>query len=284
MLRMALAIMLAFTVLFGALAVQGRDSPVQHKNQGGGNQQPSQGMPSITGGQPRAGHDSQSDKRTDQPTDYERQLADATEKLAQYTAWLVFATIFLALLATAQAVQVARSEKTARAAAGAAIKSSDVAEDTAMRQLRAYIAVSDCSKQSIGPNWTVRYTLENVGKTPAFNVCVRATACVRPYEMGAPLPTFSLPIERTLFGTLFPGAKDTRMAEGESLDYDPDNPGAGKDPLTQKDRALFLVVEVSYVDAFGRTHSTRRTLHSANVVELVKRDQFLVSPEGNDAT
>jgi len=180
----------------------------------------------------------------------------------------------------------ATAAQAAKISANAAEAAVDVARTSSQRQLRAYVTISECQFATTDTHWVVVGKFKNVGQTPAFDVQIRGNAFVGEYPIKE-VPEFDFNINGISKTTLFPTEHLPYYEVGEKrpqavyLSKAPD-PAA----FTWGNKnALWLVVEIRYLDTFGIEHSTRRCIHSGNVIAAINNwDNFHHYHEGNAAT
>jgi hypothetical protein len=163
------------------------------------------------------------------------------------------------------------------------------AEETAQRQLRAYVSGTPEFIFSFDENHAprVQFRIHNTGATPANEVRHRAAVVVLSGD-GFRLPALSETFSAS--GVLFPNAELRGVAEGEKP-LDP----ATLTSLHDGTARLFCYGEIDYVDAFMHPHTTRfchevcteretwlklASLHGAYDLNI----EFRTSPFGNTAS
>ena len=156
--------------------------------------------------------------------------------------------------------------------------------DTAQRQLRAYIAITECRYATAGDRWIVCGRFKNVGQTPAFDIRIRGDAFIKEYPLRE-VPKMDFEIKDLSKTSLFPTEDLPYYEIGNKR---PPAPDRSKPPsaaaFTWAGKALWLMVEVRYLDTFGKEHFTRRCLHSGNVIPAVDDfEHFHAHAEGNEA-
>lgn len=203
-------------------------------------------------------------------------MAVAAEQ-ANRIAWLQAILTGLAVAFTAWAAREAgRAAGAADHAAEAAEVSVAVAQETAKRQLRAYVLLekADISKPEGYPGGLIQCTVRNFGQTPAKNVAVRLLSGFKPF----PLPPDAFlnvppPPAGGSRADLGPGACIYPAAKPNALD-EAFIPG-----LIAGDVALYLLGTIEYVDAFGEPHTTRfRYFYREPDMDR----GMIAHPEGND--
>lgn len=190
-----------------------------------------------------------------------------------------------ATLAAIAAAEI--SDKSAEAAikgAAAAEVAVAVAQDTARRQLRAYIAVEPMGGDVvIDEPINIPIRLKNYGQTPARNCCSASNAMVRK------LP-YSLQAQRDESGPILPtdeAAPKHILQPGDVLvvycRMDIPLPAVTHDHLKADRAAVFCSGVVYYEDVFGEPHETHFRYEFSGD-ECFKTGRLRMSREGNDAT
>jgi hypothetical protein len=194
-------------------------------------------------------------------------LADQIGKIASYTFWLGIFAFALLCAAVAQiglfwfqlnfirkgVDGAALAANAAQAATDATKRSIVLAEDTAQRQLRAYVMVHAAAIENLssGRKPIARLILKNTGQTPAHAVSHWCSSGVAPY----PMPDH---VVRALRGRetemstkpLPPGAETKAWSESEILTE------AQYEGLSEGTHALYVVGEIRYLDAFNKPQET----------------------------
>jgi len=191
----------------------------------------------------------------------QRRMANAAEQQNQINTWAL-----IALVATLFATGIA---------AVAAWVTVRTMQETAKRELRAYINLDNATVTVKDGEFMFRATLKNYGQTPAHSVVsIRA---VRPFELpvtGA--PDLTAIDDETPAGTIGPGT-DIILE-----DWMPRLSEADRTSLSMRKYGLFYFGRIRYVDAFGNFHQTDFCqFMTGNVVEGM--DQLLAHSAGNDA-
>jgi hypothetical protein len=147
------------------------------------------------------------------------------------------------------------------------------AEDTASRQLRAYVGVREFEIESfvVGEVPTVRFEIANFGQTPSYRTRTWVGVGYLPNPMTG---TFPEPNHGTSFRVLNPGDNITRKTRAEGVLTQ-----EILDAITAKTTRLCVVGQVEYRDAFGRDRRTDfRSHYDPRIAALA------ISEEGNDAS
>lgn len=154
--------------------------------------------------------------------------------------WFIWRT----LKANVDAVQAATR------AAVAAEASVAVAEDTAKRQLRAYLAVVGCSIEETDSGFTLSAILKNTGQTPAFNTRVMAESFGGPYPLQAEKPH---PAPDGQFGATIGAAAEMHTVQRIFTD----TPKAVLENLKTGKFGLWIQGTCTYEDCFNAPHTTK---------------------------
>ena len=197
----------------------------------------------------------------------DEKLADHLGKIASYTFWLGIFTFALLCAAVAQigmfwfqlnfmrkgvegAVLAANA---AQAATDATKRAIVLSEDTAQRQLRAYVMVSSAAIENLssGRKPTAKLILKNTGQTPAHAVSHWCAAGVAPYPMPDHIVRALKNHEAELSSRpLPPGAEAQSWSESDILTE------AQYEGLSDGTHALYVVGEIRYTDAFNKPQET----------------------------
>jgi hypothetical protein len=211
-------------------------------------------------------------------------VASFTLALVLVTAWLVWATLKLwdagenqlRFLRQSAAVQ-ARDMQASISAAEAGVS---VAQDTAQRQLRAYVTVSGVARTKDpgkleGPGFAVLVDVQNDGQTPAYDLFQWADIEIREFPLKGPLRIYCS--NTPTLGILAPHRKTMSFPSFKrSL-----TPLEEQDILSEG-KAVYVYGEIAYRDAFGRKHLTQfrfRCTGQGYALGLFKADG-----QGNNAT
>jgi hypothetical protein len=226
-------------------------------------------------------------EKQDEKTEADRRLAQYTCELAIYTAnlagftkWLVLATFGLGGIGAWQALQLARTV--------------NMMDDTAERQLRAYVSAIPNHIFAFNETTTVciRYTISNHGLTPAYDMTSLARVDVLPY----PLPP-NWPFEN-------PPANIARMSESVVYSDKPDFARTymrrilTRDEIEQVIKAdecrIYVYGLIRYIDAFKKPHTSRfcysviggnflAEVTSGKLIDYVSDMIFEAADQHNDA-
>ena len=187
-------------------------------------------------------------------------LAAITAILAGYTAKLWGATKSLAedakQAAERQAGEVKETLRIAQESADAAKKMAVTMDDTAKRQLRAYLSVmvgtALYQDRAQGRKFKGMPRVVNVGQTPAHKVAYRSNAAIMPRELPVDF-TFPLPDETSGSGVLGP---HQTFDMGKAVDdFCPDT--EVDDIKIGKGKILYIWGIVTYSDVFGDDWHTK---------------------------
>jgi hypothetical protein len=169
--------------------------------------------------------------------DYKQKISLPTWIMPISTVFIMFITLFYMIAAWKQAHQMEEAV--------------NIASDTAVRQLRAYISIHDIGVTNVSPNNKPLITIKikNTGQTPANEVRCWAKAVVRE----APLKT-SLPDKSPGSGTIAVMFHDKTYNNIFQMD----------DPLTAQQItslsegtvAIYIYGGVDYIDAFKNVRQT----------------------------
>ena len=185
-------------------------------------------------------------------------LVKFTGDLALYTALLVALAVLQLAAFLYQGYWLRRTVKSA--------------EDTAARQLRAYVGVREFEIESfvVGEVPIVRFEIANFGQTPSYRTRIWVGVGYLPNPMTG---TFPEPNHGTTFRVLSPGDNITRNTRAEGVLTQ-----EILDAITAKTTRLCVVGQVEYRDAFGRDHRTDFRSHYDPRIAVLA-----ISEEGNDA-
>ncbi len=194
--------------------------------------------------------------------------------------WVSGSTVWISIVTTLLAIYTWRLWKS----------TSDIAEGaekTAKRQLRAYVAITECQSAPSNTHWVVVGRFKNVGQTPAFNVRLRGDVFISKYPL-AEIPKLDFSIKDLTKTVLFPTEDLPYYEVGKERPPAPDYskpPTPDMHPFAAgSNNALWLIVEVRYFDTFGVEHFTRRCIHSGNVIAAINNFEILHTHyDGNDA-
>ena len=187
-------------------------------------------------------------------------LAGITAILARYTAKLWGATKSLAedakQVAERQAGEMQKSLRIAQESADAAKKMAVTMDDTAKRQLRAYLSVmvgtALYQDRAQGRKFKGMPRVVNIGQTPAHKVAYRSSAAIMPRELPVDF-TFPLPDEPSGSGVLGP---HQTFDMGRAIDdFCPD--AEVGDIKIGKGKILHIWGIVTYTDVFGHDWNTK---------------------------
>jgi len=164
-------------------------------------------------------------------------------------------------------------------------------EHTTRAQLRAYVSATPNFVTSFDEtHWTsARYTIQNIGPTPAFGMQHLGKVAALPQNLPA---HFELPEIRSTYTeplVLFPGMQVIGNSAGTLFTSDE---LAG---IRNKSLKIYIYGTVKYRDTFGREHLTTFCSDlnppddvlaklAANSTEVFSNLNYRISPIGNDAT
>lgn len=162
---------------------------------------------------------------------------------AAAAAGLTISVLLRQAAAAIEAVDVSRAEL-------------DLARETSLRQLRAYVVVDKVPSVKLHEGMDNQYFevgLLNCGQTPAHEVTLHLGTPTAPNNSTPSAPT----MEKTLLGDLGPGQ---RM--GVRYQVSPGSLNRNWARLQAKSHNLWLTVEIDYLDAFDQHHhSMHRFVH-----------------------
>jgi hypothetical protein len=159
-------------------------------------------------------------------------------------------------------------------------------ENTAERQLRAYIFVSDAKVLNVvegnGP-MEARVIIKNFGQTPAYKVATVNGFAFDKYPLP---PTTNLIISHDAFFDVRTRSDFGPTQAEESII------AAAREPIRTEEReglrngnlAIFVYGEIRYLDAFGRNQRTAYRLMMGGPVGIRPGGQLIFCEEGNEAT
>jgi hypothetical protein len=224
----------------------------------------------------------------------EEEKAKQDRRLADYTEFLFFATLFLGV-ATAGLVVVAYCQmresrqsidatvQLAEAAvehANHADRAIKVGENTAKRQLRAYVFVAQATiidPDGIDPRLDLR--IRNFGQTPAYDVAVSGiVGGFNPHDARLfPDPPKDSGLSRFVFG---PNQDALKYFELRTLL----NPNTMKGLRSRDQHILYAWGEITYRDAFEKVRYAKYRLSIGGPEGWPDTNLMIVCPEGNKAT
>jgi hypothetical protein len=148
------------------------------------------------------------------------------------------------------------------------------ASETAKRQLRAYVFVSEPRIQGVsaGERPVAFVTLKNSGQTPAYSL----KASIRMDIATTFADVSPNNIDPPNVGHLAPGGDFTIIVTA-----DPALTTVEHAALDAGTRTLFVYGTANYVDAFGRSHYTRLRLMTGGAARL-RTDKLVSCTEGNE--
>lgn len=212
----------------------------------------------------------------------ELRLTISTEWLAIFTFGLVIVGLIQVGLFAWQLSLMRSSLIDTNNAARAANKSAEAAEqtvkimqDTAQRQMRAYISVNGITDWTVDEGYIgFRLTIRNTGQTPAYNLRSGSKVSIAPFPRMDPLP--HVPLTEKSLATLGPATEQYLIPYGHALST---SELAG---FEKTEVAIYIHGRIEYHDAFGQLRVTsftkvkRKSLNGNLVIGIDK--------DGNDAT
>lgn len=188
-------------------------------------------------------------------------MAFITFFLALYTGKLYRATVGLGREAKAtsdrQGIEMRTSLAIAEKSAATATRTVETMEDTAERQLRAYIFSTHDGPMTIDPNGALfaTITIKNYGQTPANEVQCHVFIGLQ-----------RLPLDVRLDPPDYAGGSKSPLAPGETIKQFPTLPRPLKqaeiEAIRNNEGAIFIWGEIAYVDIFKKHRRTRFRLYS----------------------
>jgi hypothetical protein len=210
----------------------------------------------------------------------QRRMAKAAERAANIAFWQTIVGSVGALLLFPTLWYAARSARAAADAAHAAEQSVAVAQETAQRQLRAYLNYDQATIIDFTSDRPLlQVSLKNYGHTPAYDVRFRigiGIVPIRTRESSSP----PLHDEWQQFGVVAPQAP---VIMHRTL-TDPDIPHATRRAITAGVAGIFVAGEVEYTDAFTQKRMTRFLTLYGGWAEIRPDGHLATCEEGNEAT
>lgn len=192
----------------------------------------------------------------------------------------VTATLYLTFMATRAAIEsVEASQRSAKAAENAVQKSEAIlahAEQTAERQLRAYVYVSEIHCAIINGIRTVKTTFKNFGQTPAYECSIVVKVWIRPYPFD-PQGDWNVykepPVQSV--DTVPPSTISENYIEVPVITPETEQ------AIASGAAGIWIFGEISYVDCFKNQRCTniRLVCHGDNW----KKGSFSPDKEGNNS-
>ena len=165
--------------------------------------------------------------------------------IATFTYWLAVITAGLIYTGVRQETYMRRSWKSARVSAGAAVKQTQIAQDTARRELRAYLGVRSAKISILSDNHLQAIVeIHNTGSTPAHDVTKSIAISVRDSKNPGDFPS---PERYKGRGPIVPGAWWTFRVEETGVTR------AEMEDIYQYKKSIFVWGEATYRDAFGES-------------------------------
>jgi hypothetical protein len=150
------------------------------------------------------------------------------------------------------------------------------AEDTAERQLRAYVFLENALfEETVENTWAIHYRIRNFGQTPAHKVEVAATANVVEWKNDRTLIPQPGSTKDVAFGSMAPGGDffDNDVFVSDCCSVHDLNTGL---------KAIFLVGIISYIDVFRVGRRTRFQYYVGGDVGC-SGNEMSADDKGNDA-
>jgi hypothetical protein len=222
-------------------------SPRDTENRAGGDQKNTKPLPVIVNvlAPPKTEAEATEERRErEEKAQLDRRLVDLTKDMAIFTGGLFAATIALFLATGALWWYTRRLVKGA--------------EDTAKRQLRAYVHVADAIIQHANSEWPeIKIQFKNYGQTPAYRVTNR-------FKCGLQLigePDFTLPEKITIYSDLGPTQDSVTILVIAQIDWE-----FMMANVMHNSGTALVSGEITYSDVFqhvssGRPHHTWYRFH-----------------------
>jgi hypothetical protein len=198
-----------------------------------------------------------------------------------FQAWLLAATLYAmrrqGLSMRRQTTHIRRSASAARKSANAAAATVKIMQDTAEKQLRAYVYVVAAARQWDGVREPIlKVQIKNAGQTPAYD-CVRyAVEAVSPIFPQHPGEFETIPNNTQKYKSPIPPGESVEIVS-TALRVDPRQIGE----ISRGRGAVYLFGRIEYRDAFGNNRESKFRLVCTG--ENITRGLFAVCDEGNTA-
>lgn len=150
------------------------------------------------------------------------------------------------------------------------------ADQTAERQLRAYLGLDKMGFRSEGYFAQYEVGFRNFGTTPANNVRIRLDTDLRDADDDRP---FTIGPGFQSYGPLSPTQVTVALAD-ENREFDTEEWAS----IYSGSRILYVFGEVLYEDCFNRTRTLKFRLRTEARFDSAKRGQLKFCPNGNEAT
>ena len=228
-----------------------------------------------------------SDQENIQSKSFGEKLFD--DPTAFFTMVLAGLTFVLAGVSSIQIYFLLSADRTTRLSARAAIKSAEVAartvrsiENTAARQLRAYVGTIGTGFNGPWNNlpFSVTVTIKNFGQTPAidFDTAVYLRVLTNPLQGMFPPDDFHFSFRNQ---SLMPGKETIVVCELEIKDALVS--AIILDGISKETMALYVVGRIVYADVFGGVNYTNIRM-LAKGKRIGTNAPFIDAPEGNETT
>ena|ERR1017187_7927720 len=215
----------------------------------------------------------------------EKNQKEFIDRWTFYFAFAVAATAVLQVIGIAFQIAIFRKQTAIMEGSLGAIKrQADLMDDTAKRQLRAYLGISkSLVKFTEDGALEAQFHIKNTGQTPAYEVKVWRWAIVREYPLSGPLPHPAITPIRTS-GML--SSQDKRIIVAEKFKA----PDVVMQAINTPEAAFFVYGEIAYKDVFGDSYTLEyrmiyggpagtRTFKDTNGVTC---GRLCMDAEGND--
>jgi hypothetical protein len=228
--------------------------------------------------------------KTEEEKKREKEDLEAQQEMALWAKAMFFATLISAVVSVGATVLLYLTLKQSRRATFAALRAAvagrqsvRVANQSAEKQLRAYINIIDAaaSWKEEPPDVTmkivrVQVNFRNSGSTPAHNV----TSWMVARNMWVSAPDFTAEIETTSMGVQGPGGIDHLECLHQAEDVNRGVVAGWK----SGSKSLFVFGEIRYTDAFGNPRLTSFRLVMPPEGVGITEGKFQPCREGNTAT
>jgi len=207
-------------------------------------------------------------------------MAEATEVLVALTDRQIWITGVEALLLVASVAFTAWAALAASRAARAAERSVSIADDTAKRQLRAYVHIRDARVLNFGNNEPIKISasVHNFGNTPAYSAEISTSFCTgSDPQSGDHFVSAREPDKRNR-ATIPPGSSTIMTIEfPKTLD------ASEIDNLRNGKLAIWFFGEVRYRDAFDEVRLSRYRVKYGGDTGCAPSGLMTTEPDGNES-
>jgi hypothetical protein len=148
------------------------------------------------------------------------------------------------------------------------------AENTAQRQLRAYVYIEKTNFKITGSTWKITFRIRNFGQTPAHNVTLRSAACAVDWNGGN--PEIPVPANSEPLGSMAPS--------GDFFDNESAIENISVDDVGNGNKAIYLVGTIEYDTIFDAPRRTTAFRYYIGGDAGCEGDELSADNNGNDAT